>query len=97
MRASKRSESPPKAPLRALRVATHAALLTAPLVLLGRFGALGRPQAIACVAAMLVFGELEASVASRGDPIAVGAPGTRLARASALGLLATAWASIGVS
>ena len=79
----------------ALRIATHAALLTAPLLLLGRFEALARPQAIACVAAMLMLGEVELSAASRGDPVAARAPGARLALASALGLLVTAWAAIG--
>jgi protein-S-isoprenylcysteine O-methyltransferase Ste14 len=81
--------------MRAARVLVHAALLTAPLAVLGRLPALARPQAVACVLAVLLLAEIEAASRTTPDPSRVGAPGTGLALASALGLLGTAWAAIG--
>ena len=81
--------------MRSSRIIVHAAVLMAPLAALGRLTALARPNAIACVVAMLALGEIEAASRTSPDPSRTGAPGTRLALASALGLLGTAWAAIG--
>ena len=81
--------------MRATRVVVHAALLTVPLAVLGRLDALVRPQAVACVVAMVLLAEMEAGSRNAPDPSRAGAPGTALALASALGLLGTAWAAIG--
>jgi protein-S-isoprenylcysteine O-methyltransferase Ste14 len=78
----------------AVRASAHAALLAVPAVALGRTSFLARPQAIACVLAMLLFAEVEAASRSAPDPSGPRAPGSRLALASALGLLATAWSAI---
>ena len=77
------------------RIIVHAAILMAPLAVLGRLTVLARPNGIACVLAVLALAEIEAASRSAPDPSRAGAPGTGLALASGLGLLATAWAAIG--
>jgi protein-S-isoprenylcysteine O-methyltransferase Ste14 len=77
------------------RVAAHGVLIAAPLAAAGRLVELARPQALACIAALITFAEVEHASRSAPDPARLGAPGTQLARISALGLLTTAWAAIG--
>ncbi|MBS2015569.1 MAG: hypothetical protein JST00_21965 [Deltaproteobacteria bacterium] len=83
---------------RALAIAAlvHASLLVLPLAALGRGRALASPNAVACVVALVVLGTSEAW-ARKGvsDPSRFGAPGTRTALVSAVGLLLTAWVAIG--
>jgi protein-S-isoprenylcysteine O-methyltransferase Ste14 len=76
------------------RIAAHGALLVAPLAALGRFAELTRPQSLAGIAALLAFAEVERAARAAPDPARPGAPGTGLALTSALGLLATAWATL---
>jgi protein-S-isoprenylcysteine O-methyltransferase Ste14 len=71
----------------------HAALLALPAALLG---AAATPHAIAIALLMLAFGAIE-SRAARVDAIRFGAPGTRLALASALLLLVTTWLALAAS
>jgi len=80
----------------ALRLAVHAAIVVVPALALGGLTAVGRPRALACVAYMLLFGETENAAGSGADACGAGAPGTRLALVSALALLATAWAAVGL-
>jgi protein-S-isoprenylcysteine O-methyltransferase Ste14 len=82
---------------RALAAATlaHAALLLAPLVAMGRARALQRPQAAAIVVTMLTLAIVEGASRRRADPSRFGAPGTGLALASAVGLLACTWLALG--
>jgi protein-S-isoprenylcysteine O-methyltransferase Ste14 len=77
------------------RIAAHGVLVLAPLATLGRFDEATRPQSLACVGALMVFAEIEQASRIAPDPARAGAPGTRLALVSALGLLATAWAAVG--
>lgn len=76
------------------RVLAHAALLVTPVAALGRLDQLLRPQGIACVLLAVLLGEVEAGSRGQPDPSRARAPGTRLALASALGLLVTTWAAI---
>lgn len=78
------------------RVLAHAALLVAPAWALGRWATVTRPEALACIGLALVLGELEAASRKEVDPSRARAPGAGLALASALGLLATTWAAIGL-
>lgn len=80
----------------AIAAVAHALLLVAPIAILGRWAEASRPGAIACIAALVVFAIAE-TTARKGvsDPSRWGAPGTRLALVSGLGLLVTAWAAIG--
>lgn len=80
----------------AIAAIVHAALLVAPALVLGRGSALVRPGAIACVVALVAFAIAE-TAAKKGasDPSRWGAPGTRLALVSGIGLLVTAWVAIG--
>lgn len=72
----------------------HAALLVVPVVMIGRGDALLRPQAIAIVVAMLAFATIEARARRRSEALRFGAPGTRLALATGLALLVTAWLAL---
>lgn len=79
----------------ALATLVHTALLVLPALAAGRMAEIGRPRVVACVVALVVFAIAE-TAAKRGasDPSRFGAPGTRLAMVSALGLLVTAWLAI---
>ncbi len=81
---------------RALAVAAlaHAALLVLPGAALG---ASLRPQAIAIVLLVVAFGAIETRARRGVDPSRFGAPGTRLALASALLLLVTTWLALASS
>lgn len=79
-----------------LAALVHVALLVLPVAALGRAGELVRPGALASIAALVVLATAEAwARRGRNDPSRFGAPGTRTALASALGLLATAWVALG--
>lgn len=79
----------------AIAAIVHAALLVAPSLVIGRWDALVRPGAIACVVMLVAFAIAE-TAAKKGvsDPSRWGAPGTRLALVSGIGLLVTAWVAI---
>ena len=79
-----------------LRIAVHAAVVMLPAMALAGPTAATRPRALACLAGMLLFGESESAASSGADSCRLGAPGTRLAQVSALALLATAWAAVGL-
>lgn len=79
----------------ALAAIVHTALLVAPIVAVGRGEAIARPGAVACIALLVALATAE-TAAKKGvsDPSRFGAPGTRLALVSAVGLLVTAWVAI---
>jgi protein-S-isoprenylcysteine O-methyltransferase Ste14 len=78
----------------ARRVVVHAAILTLPALAMGRVSDVTRPTALACIAVLLLLGEAENASRTAPDPSTPRGPGTTLALASALGLLATAWTAL---
>ncbi|MBX3185876.1 MAG: hypothetical protein KF819_02630 [Labilithrix sp.] len=81
--------------MRVTKVAiVHALVLAAPVAASGRTAELARPRALACIAIMIAFSAIESSARKAPDPSRFGAPGTGLALASSLALLATTWAAI---
>jgi isoprenylcysteine carboxyl methyltransferase (ICMT) family protein YpbQ len=72
-------------------------LLTAPVMALGLGRSVVRAQGIVVVVAMIVLALVESISRKRPETVRSGAPGVRLALASGLALLVTAWLAIASS